>query len=159
MDIKEQAAFYKMLCYRGISVTDFQDQTLVRKIFVPNDDRVYLRQNKDSSLFASLNEAESFLKEYIHWEYIDNTVIVEKEVVEEVKSNVIELTVMLMIDLGYGVPQETVLGSIGVDTELEDHNILIQNQSQALVDQYFAAEHPGVDPETFKTKVIIRPAN
>ena len=159
MKIEEQAAFYKTLVRRGISI--FPNPTasevlaaVVHKVFTSLDDRVYLDGSNKAKAFATDDDAIEFVKRFIGWTFETSVQTENKE--PEVTNCYFEAH--MMIDIGFG-PQNVPLGQLVSTCQNDDWRKEVQNAANELARKYLVKNYPERDPDGIAKSVKVRPAS
>ena len=160
MKTEEQAAFYKTLVRRGISIfpAPAEMQTsgvmvVVHKILTTLDNRVHVEGTSKVKGFPDEDEAIGFVKRFIDWSFESTE---QEEVVAEQEIANCYFNAHMLVDVGFG-PQNVPLGQVVSSCQDDDWYQKLQAEAVELADKYLRAEHPGKDPDRFQKSVKVLP--
>jgi hypothetical protein len=160
MKTEEQAAFYKALVQRGISIfpapAEMQTNGLkivVHKVLTTLDNRVHVEGTSKVKGFLDEGEAIGFVVRFIDWSF-ESTEQEEVAVEQEVPN--CYFNAHMLVDVGFG-PQNVPLGQLVSSCQDDDWYQKLQTQATELANKYLRAEHPGKDPDRFQKSVKVLP--
>ena len=158
MKTEEQAAFYKTLVRRGISIfpapENMQENGLavvVSKILTTLDNRVYVDGGNKGKGFATEDEAIDFAKKFIDWNF-ETT----EEVSTEVETSNCYFEAHMMINLGFG-PQNVSLGQLVSSCQSDDWYQKLQEDAKKLAKDYLIKNYPERNPDQISKSVKVLP--
>ena len=159
MTIEEQAAFYKTLVRRGISIfpapaVQNELTVVVNKVLTTLDSRVYIDGTNKAKGFVTEEEAIDFAKRFIDWTFESTASAETKE--PEIANCYFEAH--MMIDLGFG-PQNVALGQLVSDCQKENWYATLKQGAEDIARKYLVKHYPGRDPDQIQKSVKVRPVN
>ena len=163
MKAEEQAAFYKALVQRGISMfpapsemRTSEVQVVVHKVLTTLDNRVHIEGANKFKGFPDEDAAVAFVVTFIDWSF-EST---EPEKAAEENSQVANcyFNAHMLVDLGFG-PQNVALGQLVSSCQDDDWYQQLKVQAAELANKYLRAEHPGEDPDRYSKSIKVLPVD
>ena len=158
MKNEEQAAFYKTLVRRGISIFPAPEEmqqvglaVVVSKILTTLDNRVYVDGSNKGKGFATEDEAIDFTKKFIDWDF-EST----EEPAAEPDIVTCYFEAHMMVNLGFG-PQNVPLGQLVSSCQSEDWYQKLQEGAKELAKDYLIKNYPERNPDQISKSVKVLP--